>query len=116
MSLKWIVLTTTGLAVCATADPVPLAAQPLNCSDLYRQIVALYQTAPLSAEYAQARATYSASCAGSAPAASAAPIVIPPAKLDAPAPGNGYAPGTPYQPQVGVGTEYGASGVSGIHH
>lgn len=39
-------------------------AQALSCPDLYNRLMALYRTAPQSAEYSQMAATYNASCRG----------------------------------------------------
>jgi len=44
------------------------AAQGAGCVDLYNRVIALYRTAPQSAEYGQAAAAYNGSCLG-APAA-----------------------------------------------
>ena len=39
----------------------------VNCVDLYNRVMAVYQTAPLSPEYNQMAAAYSATCLASAP-------------------------------------------------
>ena len=42
-----------------------------SCADQYNRVTALYQTAPLSPEYGQMAANYSARCLAGAPAAPA---------------------------------------------
>jgi hypothetical protein len=61
MSLKLVALVGATLALCAS-NPAPVAAQGVNCTDIYGRVIALYQTAPQSPEYSQTAASFSASC------------------------------------------------------
>ena len=109
-------------ALCVGGAAAPVAAQPVDCANLYRRVVALYQTASQSPEYAQTLAAYKASCAGgpaaaaAPPTASASPASAPPASQPfsspTPLPNDRYAPGSPFGPQTGVGIGYGV-GVGG---
>ena len=49
------------LALCAS-NGAPVAAQGMNCTDMYDRVIALYQAAPQSPEYSQTAAAYRASC------------------------------------------------------
>jgi hypothetical protein len=69
MSLRSMALAVAGLAISATLDTAPVAAQPVNCTDVYNRMMALYGTAPQSPEYSQMAAAYSASCVAGAAAA-----------------------------------------------
>jgi hypothetical protein len=82
MSLKHAALAGAILALCAAVDPAPVAAQPVNCVDLYNRVMAAYQTAPLSPEYNQMAAAYGATCLGGAAAAAAYPSYYPPPSAD----------------------------------
>jgi hypothetical protein len=62
MSLKLVALGGAILALCALIDPAPVAAQAVNCADMYGRVMTLYQTAPQSPAYDQTAAAYSASC------------------------------------------------------
>ncbi|HEV2189643.1 MAG TPA: hypothetical protein VGR70_20710 [Stellaceae bacterium] len=62
MPLKLFALAGATLALCAAIDPMPVAAQAVNCADMYGRVMALYQAAPLSPAYNQMAAAYSASC------------------------------------------------------
>ena len=62
MSLKLAGLAGATLALCALIDPAPVAAQTVNCADMYGRVMALYQAAPLSPAYNQMAAAYAASC------------------------------------------------------
>ena len=77
MSLKHAALAGAIVALCTAVDPAPLAAQTPNCVDLYRRVMAAYQTAPLSPEYNQLAAAYSATCLAGAAAAPAYPAYYP---------------------------------------
>jgi opacity protein-like surface antigen len=81
MLLKHAAFGAATLALCGAAALAPAAAQPLNCPDMYNQVMEVYRTAPLSLEYSQIAADYSASCLRGA---SAAPAYT--------APSYGYAP------------------------
>ncbi|HZT86403.1 MAG TPA: hypothetical protein VFA12_00450 [Stellaceae bacterium] len=60
-----------GLMAFAALPAAPAAAQ-VNCADLYNRMIALYQTAPQSPEYAQMAASYNGYCvAGASPAPAA---------------------------------------------
>ena len=72
MSLKLAALAGVTLALCAS-NPAPVAAQGVNCTDIYGRVIALYQTAPQSPAYDQTAAAYSASCLA---ATSVAPVWI----------------------------------------
>src|SRR5580704_5143279 len=86
MSLKSIALAAAGLAVSATLDIAPVAAQTVNCTDMYNRMMALYGTAPQSPEYSQMAAAYSGTCvAGAAAAAAPAPTAGSPGSPNAPA-------------------------------
>ena len=69
MSLKLAALAGAIVVLCTSIDPAPVAAQAVNCADMYGRVMALYQTAPLSPAYIQVAATYSASCLAGRPAA-----------------------------------------------
>ena len=64
MSLKLAAMAGATLALFASLDPEPAAAQAVNCADMYGQVMALYQAAPLSPAYNQMAAAYSTSCLG----------------------------------------------------
>jgi hypothetical protein len=61
MSLK-AGLTASVLVLSPDFCSGPVTAQPTNCPDLYSRVMALYQTAPRSAEYNQMSAAYNTSC------------------------------------------------------
>ncbi len=73
MPLKLVALAGATLAICASIDPAPAAAQAVNCADMYGRVMALYQAAPLSPAYNQMAAAYAASCLAGT---SAAPIYM----------------------------------------
>jgi hypothetical protein len=73
MSLKLAALAGATLALCASIDPAPAAAQTVNCAGMYGQVMALYQAAPLSPAYNQMAAAYGASCLAGT---SAAPLYM----------------------------------------
>ena len=103
MLFKLAALTEVACGLCAALNPAPAAAQAPNCGDMYNRVMQLYQTAPLSPEYAQMAAGYSASCVGT----SAGPA-YPAAGY--PASAYGYAPGYVYGPPVSVGIGFGYGG------
>jgi hypothetical protein len=109
MSLKPVALTVAALALGTAIHTTPAAAQPVNCPAMYNQVMALYQSAPASPEYAQMAASYSASCVGGG--GYAGPAYSPPYYGYAPAyPDPYYAPGYVYGPPVGVGIGFGFGG------
>jgi hypothetical protein len=69
MSLKLAAMAGATLALCASIDPAPAAAQAANCADMYGRVMALYQAAPQSPAYNQMAAAYGASCLAGTPAA-----------------------------------------------
>jgi hypothetical protein len=71
MSLKQPAIMLAAVALCAAAGSAPALAQSGSCVDEYNRVTALYQTAPLSPEYSQMAAAYSARCLAGAPAAPA---------------------------------------------
>ena len=76
MPLKQPAIMLAAAALCAAAASTPVLAQSLGCQDQYNRVMALYQTAPLSPEYSQMAAAYSARClagASAAPAYSGSP-------------------------------------------
>jgi len=73
MSLKLTALAGATLALYASIDSVPVAAQSVNCAAMYGQVMALYQAAPFSSAYNQTAAAYSASCLAGT---SAAPVYM----------------------------------------
>ena len=78
MRFKQPAIVLAAAVLCAAADPTPVAAQqPVNCVDLYNRVMAVYQTAPLSPEYNQMAAAYSATCLAGASAARAYPAYYP---------------------------------------
>lgn len=68
MSLKQPAIVLTAVALCAAAASTPVVAQSEGCRDQYNRVMALYQTAPLSPEYSQMAAAYSARCVAGASA------------------------------------------------
>ena len=62
MSLKQPAIVLAAIALCAAAGSAPALAQSESCVDQYNRVTALYQTAPLSPEYGQMAAAYSARC------------------------------------------------------
>ena len=62
MALKLAAVAGATLALSASINPAPVAAQAMNCADMYSRVMALYQTAPLSPAYNQMAAAYVASC------------------------------------------------------
>lgn len=70
MSLKPPAIMLAAVALCAAAGSAPALAQSESCLDQYNRVTALYQTAPLSPEYSQMAAAYSARCV---PGAAAGP-------------------------------------------
>jgi hypothetical protein len=69
MSLKQSTIMLAAVTLCAAAASTPVLAQSEGCRDQYNRVMALYQTAPLSPEYGQMAAAYSARCLGGAAAA-----------------------------------------------
>jgi hypothetical protein len=119
MPIKYVASVMGIFALCAAVDPAPAAAQPVNCADMYRQVMALYQTAPLSPQYNQMAARYAASClrgASLAPAyptpySATAPAPVP-YPYPAPAPYYGYAPAA--YPYYGYDYSYDPYGYYGV--
>jgi len=68
MSLKHAACAGAMLSLCVAITPAPAAAQLMNCGELYTNLMAVYQAAPLSPQYNQLAAAYSASCMAGAPA------------------------------------------------
>ncbi len=83
MSLKQPAIMLAAIALCAAAGFAPALAQSGSCVDQYNHVAALYQTAPLSLEYSQMAAAYSARCLAGASAA-------PPPAYYGSTPGYGY--------------------------
>ncbi len=50
------------VALCLAIGPAPVAAQSVNCVELYNRLLEIYRTAPLSPEYSQLLMAYNASC------------------------------------------------------
>jgi hypothetical protein len=71
MSLKPPAIMLAAVALCAAMGSAPVLAQSESCVDQYNRVTAFYRTAPLSPEYGQMAAAYSARCLAGAPAASA---------------------------------------------
>jgi hypothetical protein len=69
MSLKQPAIMLAAVALCAAAGSAPALAQSESCVAQYNRVTALYQIAPLSPEYSQMAAAYSARCLGGAAAA-----------------------------------------------
>lgn len=69
-----VVLSSAALVFVATLLCSPVSAQPINCGELYKRVMALYQTAPQSAEYNQVSSMYNGSCR---PGAGAANTIAP---------------------------------------
>ena len=69
MSLKQPAIVLAAVALCGAAGSAPALAQFESCAAQYNRVTALYQTAPLSPEYSQMAAAYSARCLGGAAAA-----------------------------------------------
>ena len=69
MSLKQPAIMLAAVALCAAVGSAPVLAQSGSCADQYNRVTALYQTAPLSPEYNQMAAAYSARCLAGASAA-----------------------------------------------
>jgi len=84
MSLKQPAIMLAAVALSAAAGSAPVLAQSESCLDQYNRVTALYQTAPLSPEYSQMAAAYSARCLGGASA------VPPPAYYGSTTTGYGY--------------------------
>ena len=68
MSLKQPAIMLAAVALCAAVGSAPVLAQSGSCADQYNRVTALYQTAPLSPEYNQMAAAYSARCGAAASA------------------------------------------------
>ena len=68
MSLNQPAIMLAAVALCAAAGSTPVLAQSEGCRDQYNRVTALYQTAPLSPEYSQMAAAYSARCVAGASA------------------------------------------------
>jgi hypothetical protein len=83
MSLKQPAIMLAAVALCAAGGSRPVLAQSGSCVDQYNRVTALYQAAPLSPEYNQMAAAYSARCLAGASAA-------PPPAYYAGAAGYGY--------------------------
>jgi hypothetical protein len=66
MSLKQPTIMLAAVTLCAAAASTPVLAQSEGCRDQYNRVMALYQAAPLSPEYGQMAAAYSARCLGGA--------------------------------------------------
>jgi hypothetical protein len=64
-----VVPSSAAFVLVAALHCSPVSAQPVNCGELYNRVMALYQTAPQSAEYSQMSATYNGSCRTGAGAA-----------------------------------------------
>ena len=62
MSLNRLAFAGAILTLCGAVAPTPVAAQPVNCVELYNHMLAVYQVAPWSPEYSQMSAVYSANC------------------------------------------------------
>jgi hypothetical protein len=62
MSLKQPTIMLAVVTLCAAAGSAPALAQSESCVAQYNRVTALYQTAPLSPEYGQMAAAYSARC------------------------------------------------------
>jgi hypothetical protein len=128
MSLKHAALAGTVLALCAAINTAPVAAQPVNCADLYNRVMAVYQTAPLSPEYSQMAAAYGATCLAGASAAPAYPPYYPQyyapayqpyygyAGADYPYYYDGYGYGVPVAVGLGLGFGRGFHRGGGFHH
>jgi hypothetical protein len=71
MSLKQPAIMLAAVALCAAVGSAPALAQSESCVAQYNRVTALYQIAPLSPEYSQMAAAYSARCLAGAPAAPA---------------------------------------------
>ena len=71
MSLKQPTIMLAAVTLCAAAGSAPALAQSESCVAQYNRVTALYQIAPLSPEYGQMAAAYSARCLAGAPAAPA---------------------------------------------
>jgi hypothetical protein len=69
MSLKQPTIVLAAVTLCAAAGSAPVLAQSESCVAQYNRVTALYQIAPLSPEYGQMAAAYSARCLGGAAAA-----------------------------------------------
>jgi uncharacterized membrane protein YgcG len=95
MSLKHTALGAAILTLCAGFAASPVAAQSVNCVDLYNRVLAIYRVAPLSLEYNQMAAAYGASCLAGVSATPAYPQNY--AQYYAPY----YAPYYGYQPDYG---------------
>jgi hypothetical protein len=70
-SSKTLALAFGVIALCAAAGSAPAAAQSERCTDLYGRVMALYQTAPYSAEYNRVANYYSSRCLAGGPSAGA---------------------------------------------
>jgi hypothetical protein len=68
MSLKHTTCAAAILSLCVAIAPAPAAAQLMNCAELYTNLMAVYQAAPLSPQYNQLIAAYSTNCLAAAPA------------------------------------------------
>jgi len=68
MSLKQPAIMLAAVALCVAAGSAPVLAQSEGCLGQYNRLMALYQTAPLSPEYSQMAAYYSARCLAGASA------------------------------------------------
>jgi hypothetical protein len=62
MSLKQPTIMLAAVTLCAAAGSAPALAQSESCVAQYNRVTALYQIAPLSPEYSQMAAAYSARC------------------------------------------------------
>ena len=77
MSFKQSAIVLAAVVLCVAAASTRVSAQASNCVDLYHRVMAAYQTAPLSPEYNQMAAAYSASCLAGASSAPAYPAYYP---------------------------------------
>jgi len=77
MSLKHAASAGAIVSLCVAFAPAPAVAQPVNCAELYNHVMSVYQAAPLSPQYNQIAAAYSANCLAGASAAPAYPPIDP---------------------------------------
>ena len=74
--LKRGAMAVAAVALGVAASAAPAMAQPVErCADLYSGVIALYQTAPFSAEYTRASAFYAGRCLTNS---AAGPAAVPP--------------------------------------
>ena len=108
MSFKQPAIVAAAAILCVAAGSTRVSAQAPNCVDLYNRVMAVYQTAPLSPEYNQMAAAYSATCLAGASAAPAYPAYYPQYYAPAYQPYYGYAePDYPYYGGYGYGVPVG---------